>query len=283
VALALAKPLDLIDLYPEERGVLLELLGSLAPNDWDRETECPAWSVKGIALHLLGDDLSLLSRQRDGAPPGVVVTPTGGQWDELLGSLDEFNERWVESARFFRPALIIELLRITGEWSHRWYTEVDPERRGEAVGWVSPEPAPYWLLAAREYYERWIHQLQIRRAVGRPGLTDEPWVIPAVAVAMRGFPLALAALPAEGGTTLTISVDAGTRHSWTLVREESTWSLHDGEPADPTARLVVDLETAAQLFSRGLSRDDAAKRIRTEGDGELGPTVAAGIAAFFGR
>ena len=26
--------------------------------------------------------------------------------------------------------------------------------------------APYWAIAAREYLERWVHQLQIRRALG---------------------------------------------------------------------------------------------------------------------
>jgi len=48
-----------------ERAALAELLESLAPDDWARPTECPAYTVKGIATHVLGDDLSLLSRQRD--------------------------------------------------------------------------------------------------------------------------------------------------------------------------------------------------------------------------
>lgn len=277
-----AQPLDVVHLFPEERALLLELLSSLAPKDWDRETECPAWSVKGIALHLLGDDFSLLSRQRDEAPPGVVFDVSIGRWQGLMGGLDEFNERWVVAAEFLSATLLIELLRLTGEWTHRWYAEVDPERRGEPVLWVSPAPAPYWLLAAREYAERWIHQLQIRRAVDRPGLAEARFMIPAVASAMRGLPLALSALPADAGAALTVCIDAETRHSWTVVRTESAWSLHDGEPAAPTARLVVDLETAAALFSRGLSRGDARAGIRTEGDGELGTTVAAGIAAFYG-
>ena len=281
--LAPAGRLDVIDLYPEERGLLLELLSDLGPKDWDRETECPAWSVKGIALHLLGDDLSLLSRQRDEAPPGVVFDVTVGKWQGLMGGLDEFNERWVAAADFFSPTLLIDLLRMTGEWTHRWYAAVDPERRGEPVLWVSPAPAPYWLLREREYAERWIHQLQIRRAVDRPGLAEARFVVPAVGAAMRGLPLALSALRADVGAALTLSIEAETTHSWTVVRSESAWSLHDGEPVEPTARLVVDLETAASLFSRGLSREDARAGIRTEGDDELGSTLAAGIAAFFGR
>src|SRR4051812_34784821 len=67
---------DVLGLYPGEREELLNLLRGLDADEWEAPTECPAWSVKGIALHILGDDFSLLSRQRDEAPPGVVVDGT---------------------------------------------------------------------------------------------------------------------------------------------------------------------------------------------------------------
>jgi uncharacterized protein (TIGR03083 family) len=277
-----AKPIDVIDLLPDERELLLALLGSLDAADWHRDTECPAWSVQGIALHLLGDDLSLLSRQRDGAPPGVVIEHTGGGWADM-SALDSFNERWVESAGFFSPDLLIDLLRMTGEWTHRWYASVDPDRRGEPVPWASPDPAPYWFLAAREYAERWIHQLQIRRAVRRPGLADAHFTVPAVATVLRGFPLALAAFPAAPGASVTLRIGGRTPPAWTLLRDDHEWSLHEGEPAEPTVRLTMELEIAASLFSRGLERAAAEQRIRAEGDEDLGSALVAGIAAFFGR
>ena len=49
-----AAKLELLYLYPVERAALLDLLGQLKPDEWAAPTECPAWSVKGIALHLLG-------------------------------------------------------------------------------------------------------------------------------------------------------------------------------------------------------------------------------------
>src|SRR4051794_20209111 len=128
------QPLDLLPLYPLERAELLDLLHSLAPQQWEAPTECPAWTVKGIALHLLGDDLSLLSRQRDDEPPGVAVT-AGFNWDELMAELDGFNERWVEASSFLSPPLLIELLRLSGDWTHAFYSAVDPSRRGEPVPW----------------------------------------------------------------------------------------------------------------------------------------------------
>lgn len=274
--------LDLLPLYPVERGELLDLLDGLTPAEWAAPTECPAWMVKGIALHLLADDLSLLSRQRDDEPSGVSIAP-GATFDELFVALDRFNERWVAAASFFSPLVLIELLRLSGEWTHLFYGTVDGDRLGEAVPWIGPEPAPYWLLAAREYWERWIHQEQIRRAVDQPGLHDPRFVVPAVAVAVRGFPQGLAAFPAPDGTTVTLTITDADDAAWTVGCDGQTWTLYDGAPADPSVTLAVDLETAALLFSRGLTSAELTGRIRPEGDADLGAVMVAGLGAFFAR
>ena len=63
-----------LDGYQPERARLIELLGGLDDAQWAQPTECPVYSVKGIATHILGDDLSLLSRQRDQAAQGLVLS-----------------------------------------------------------------------------------------------------------------------------------------------------------------------------------------------------------------
>jgi len=276
-----ARRLDLLPLYPVERAELLDLLTGLEPAEWAAPTECPAWSVKGIALHLLADDLSLLSRQRDEEPPGVAIEP-GSSFDELFVALDRFNERWVEAASFFSTPLLVELLGLSGEWTERFYGSADPDRPAEVVAWIGPDPAPYWLVTAREYFERWIHQLQIRRAVGRPGLHDARFVLPAVAVAVRGFPQGLAALPAADATTVTISI-AEHDAAWTVRSDGQRWALFDGGPDEPTVTLPLDLDSAALLFSRALTSAELGERVQPKGDSDLGALIVAGLAAFFGR
>jgi uncharacterized protein (TIGR03083 family) len=278
-----AAQIDATGLLRDERADLLQLLTELSPEEWALPTECPAWTVKGIALHLLGDDLSLLSRQRDKEEPGVVVETTGPEWDGLMASLDRFNERWVEVASFFSPGLLLELLRMSGDWTYRWYTSVDPNELGETIHWMSPtEAQPYWLLAAREYLERWIHNLQIRRAVGRSGLTEERFVAPALATTFRGFPRGWAGVPAEEDATVAFTITDASA-AWTLQRRDGGWVLHEGAPAQPNALLGFTLESAAHLFSRGLPHTDIQRRIRVEGDTDLAQTFAGGLAAFFGR
>src|SRR3954454_23330074 len=106
---ALARPaaVDVLDLLAPERAELVTLLAGLAPADWDRPTECPAWTVRGVALHVLGDDLSLLARQRDAETPSLLTEFSLPTWDGAPENpLDRFNERWVHAASFLSPALL---------------------------------------------------------------------------------------------------------------------------------------------------------------------------------
>jgi len=83
-----------------EREALLQILSGLDGGEWNEATECPAWTVAGVALHVLGDDLSLLARQRDDAVQGLVLygaSHSGLSFRELL---DGFNEQWVTAATF---------------------------------------------------------------------------------------------------------------------------------------------------------------------------------------
>ena len=278
--LADAARLDYLKLFAEERSELLGLLESLESGDWAAQTECPAWSVKGIVLHLLGDDLSILSRQRDGEPSRVQIE-AGTDWDSFFVALDRHNEQWVEATSYFSVRLVLDLLRLSGEETHRWYSTVEPDRLGEPIPWVGPDPAPYWLLCAREYLERWIHHCQIRRAVGLRDWFDERWLDPAVAVAVRGFPAGLAALPAADAATVSIEMEHGP--TWTIRKEVKGWRLYDGSPDDPTISLTLDRPAAGLLFSRGLTKSEVIQRLRLRGDAQLSEMFAIGLSAFFGR
>ena len=60
------QPIIVIDLFPEILKELLDLLSGLSAEDWDRPTLCSSWSVKDVALHLLGVEVGNLSWRRDG-------------------------------------------------------------------------------------------------------------------------------------------------------------------------------------------------------------------------
>jgi uncharacterized protein (TIGR03083 family) len=229
--LPLAGRLDVADDLLAERGALLDLLRGLDSDGWERRTECPAWTVRGLALHILGDDFSLLSRQRDAATNGLLLYAESHPGLDIRGLLDGFNEQWVTAAGFFSTELVVELLRLTGEWTHRYYAEVDPDEPGEPVFFFAATgPSPVWQAAAREYVERWVHQHQIRRAVGAPDLSPQLHRACAATVA-RAVAAQLAPLVVPVGTTVVFAIDdVG---NWTMLRTDGGWNVHDGAAREP--------------------------------------------------
>jgi len=174
-----------LEVYRPERSTLTSLLEALGPDQWERSTECPAYSVKGVATHILGDDLSLLSRQRDRAENGLSLLIPEMSGSDLRTLLDTFNDRWVAAARFLSPNLLVELLGLTGEWTATYYESVEPLTDGESVGLFGArqdESSPFWQAIAREYLERWIHHSQIRRALGLSSLSDHWFLEPGIEV-----------------------------------------------------------------------------------------------------
>ena len=165
--------------YRPERAALLNLLRGLDADDWARATECPAYTVKGVATHVLGDDLSLLSRQRDGALDGLSQLAPELPGADFRTLLNTFNDRWVATASFLSTAMVTELLRLTGDWTATYYDSVDPGAPGEPVGIFGAKrgsSSPSWHAIAREYLERWVHHSQIRRALGLGSLADRQFL-----------------------------------------------------------------------------------------------------------
>ncbi len=116
-----------------------------------------------MALHLLDDDLSVLSRGRDGDASGALqwtrprrVRTVAGRKESALDRRGTNDER----------RSLIGLLRWAGLQLDEYYQTLDLDGEGH-VSWASDEPVPTWLDIAREFTERWVHQMQIREAIDR--------------------------------------------------------------------------------------------------------------------
>jgi uncharacterized protein (TIGR03083 family) len=264
-------------LFPPERASLLELLSSLSAEQWQASTVCPGWSVKDVALHLLGDDIGLLSRRRDGVTPAAASRESGG-FEELVALLDRHNQAWVEAARRISPRLLCELLALTGEATWRYLASLDPLALEARVSWVGPDPVPNWLDVAREYTERWTHQQQIRDAVGVPGLKEPAFMGPVLATFVHALPRAFAGEPAPVGTTVEVAVGGQGGGCWVLTRTPDGWRLAAGTAAEPVARVALDAETAWRLWTKGIGRAAAEAGVSISGDRALGRRVLEAVA-----
>ena len=260
-------PIDTLHLYPGLRSALLELLADLSTADWETPTVCPGWSVKDVALHLLGDDIGRLSWGRDGyVNPAFAAGLDIGTLPGLVAAIDRQNEVWVTAARRMSPGLLIELLALTGELTEAYFASLDLTALGMPVDWVGPQPAPIWLDVAREYTERWVHQQHIRDAVGRPGLKERRWLAPVLDAFARGLPRVLRNAPAPDGATLRLTITGDAGDEWVALRQNGDWVLGTAPGIEADALVELNEDVAWRLFTKGIAKEDARRTARIEGD-----------------
>ncbi|MFQ6030369.1 MAG: maleylpyruvate isomerase family mycothiol-dependent enzyme [Dehalococcoidia bacterium] len=253
-------------LFPELLSELLHILSELSPEEWQKPTGCPGWSVKDVAAHLLGVEAGILSGERDEFGEAWIVTDS---WDELVALLNQHNEAWVLATRRISPALLCDLLKSLGEQTCRYYASVNPEATGPVVDWAGPEPAPMWLHLAREYTERWHHQQQIREALGQTLLTQPHFFAPVLATFVFGMPRAYSDITAPVGTTVELSILGDSGGEWHLVRGEDSWRLSTVDTAATAAQLMIDQYDAWKLFTRSVPKSQVVPRVQVRGDTEL--------------
>ncbi len=257
------EPIIVTELFPEVLDSLLDLLSGLSTEDWNKPTACARWSVKDIAAHLLGGQLGILSRKRDGyAYSGSPIK----KWDELVTLINNLNDLWVKAASRLSPRVLCDLLKLSGEQVCAYFKSLDPYAIGGPVDWAGPEPVPVWLDLAREYTEWWHHQQQIRDAVGKPGLKEPRFFAPVLDAFVRALPHTYRNVDARDGTlvALTISGDSGGR--WLLRRKNSAWRLYADDAQKADAETIIDQEIAWRLFCKGTSKDEALAGATLAGD-----------------
>ena len=251
----------------------MQVLESLAEEQWASPTVCDGWSVHDVMLHVLGGDIGIISSRRDGyrepRPAGLDLS----NWETLVAFLNERNAVWVEVTRRTSPRLLCEFLRLTGEAIAQHFAQLDQFATGAIVNWASPEPAPVWLDTAREYTERWLHQQHVRDAVAQPGLIEPRWLAPVLATFAHALPRALQPVAAPEGATVQLVITGKAGGVWNAIRAGEAWELTDETPSAPDARVTLDQQTAWRLFTRGLSREAAAKHVQQEGAARLAERV----------
>lgn len=99
---------------------------------------------------------------------------------------------------------------------------------------------PGWLGLGRDFTERWVHQQQIREAVGKLGSHDR--FLPVVlSIFVWAFPHQYQPQAEEGAA---VNIDFGRDTRWHLIRGERGWELKDRLADSPAAAIITDMDTA---------------------------------------
>ena len=270
--LAPLPPLDTAPLFPDLHAELVALLRGLEPEDWERPTVAGAWRVRDVAAHLLDGALRKLAAHRDGhalSADGPVAT-----YDDVVALIQRLNAGGVAFGTRLSPRLLTDLLEVTGRWMSTFVASLDPDAPALfAVAWAGEAESDNRFDTAREYTERWHHQMQIRAALGdrgRPAVLLAPkYLGPLLETAVRVLPHAYRAVPAPEGTSVVLRLASGTPLAWTLAREGGRWRLYRGETARPAARVTAEPDVLWRLFFNALPASEAPQALAVDGSQEL--------------
>jgi uncharacterized protein (TIGR03083 family) len=263
------RPVLVAELFPEIIKHLLDLLKGFDQEDWNKPTVCPGWTVKDVALHLLGVEVGNLSSRRDRHSLGASIA----DWDDLVHFVNEWNEAWVQVSRRISAPLLIDLLELTGRQMCAYFLTLDLHAMGGSVSWAGPQSAPVWLDVAREYTERWHHQQHIRDAVGIQGLKQPKYFTPVLATFARALPHTFRNVNVSENTvvTLTIRGDSGGHRS--IRREDQKWVFYEGDSEQSDSEVILPEDIAWRIFSRGLNKTQVLENVTLKGDSSLGSKV----------
>jgi uncharacterized protein (TIGR03083 family) len=272
-------PIPTLHLFPQLETKLLDLLRSLSPDEWQRPTRAKLWTVKDITAHLLDGNIRTISMSRDkyfGEKAATLGTHTA-----LVAYLNQLNADWVKATKRLSPAVLIELLEITGVQYLEHLQSLDPF--GSAlfsVGWAGEAVSPNWFHVAREYTEKWHHQQQIREAVQRPGIETRELYHPVLNTFMQALPHTYRNVGALPGTEVKIVIVGEAGGAWCLTRVVDHWKMGNTYIEPPQAEISLDQEIAWKLFTKGLSSREAEKAVTITGDRALGEPVLSMLAVM---
>lgn len=264
-------PVPTLHLFPLLDEALLQLLQSLTTEEWQLPTIAKLWTVKDIASHLLDGNLRTISYYRD---HHVVAASNINSYSDLVNYLNALNMSWTNATQRLSPQLLIELLTTTGKQYIEELKKLPPfDTAIFPVAWAGQQQSANWFHIAREYTEKFIHQQQIRDAVGKPGILTKTLFYPFINTFMYALPYTYKNVAADTGTVVQIKILTDIGGDWFIKKTQEEWVLITNCNEPPATTVSIPPDVAWKLFSKGITPEAAYDSVHITGNQQWG-TVA---------
>lgn len=255
-------------MLPELDAMLIQLLRGLQPADWTLPTVAGKWCVKDVVAHLLDGNIRILSMLRDGYEGEKATIHS---YQSLLDFLNRLNADWVKAMKRVSPEMLVWLHTLTGPEYCRYYASLDPFGKAAfAVAWAGEQESRNWMHIAREYTEKFLHQQQIRHAMGNGELLVPTYYHPFLHIFMQALPHTYRNTKAPAGTSVKLVISGNAGGSWLVMSNGESWQFADpGTGNTPAAEVTIPQDIAWILFSKSIRADSVASRIDKQGPDHL--------------
>ncbi|MEU7600894.1 maleylpyruvate isomerase family mycothiol-dependent enzyme [Streptomyces sp. NPDC040724] len=255
------------DAWTHSIEAISELVLPLTEGEWNRATPCPGWSVRDVVSHIIGIECEQLGDPR---PIHTVAR-------DLRHVVDEFS-RYMEVQVDVRrhhtaPEMTSELEYTVIRRSRQLRNEKrDPDTmvRGPLGDQVTLEHA----LRLRAF-DVWIHEQDLRAALGVPGNWDSPGAYVARDLLLAGLPKVVAKRAgAPANSAVVIDVHGALEFMRTVRVDADGRGTVDKSPSlGPAVTLTLDWETYVRLAAGRVRAHVVADRVKVEGDAELAEAI----------
>ncbi|MFF2042906.1 maleylpyruvate isomerase family mycothiol-dependent enzyme [Kitasatospora sp. NPDC058170] len=256
------------DAWTQSIESIAGLVAPLPTDAWNRATECPGWSVRDVVSHVIAFESELL-----GDPRPIHSLPR-----DLRHVTDEFaryvelpvDKRRCHTAPEMTSELEYTIIRRSRALRNAKYTPTEPVR------WPAgphTRELPYHELLRNRVFDVWVHEQDLRRALGEPGNLDSPAALITRDVLLSALPKAVARQAgAPAGTALVVDVTGPVEFLRTVrVDASGRGTVDESISLAPDVQLTLDWETYVRLAC-GRGRPGP---VTVEGDQELAARVLA--------
>lgn len=159
---------------------LEDLLSSLTPEQWALPTCLPGWTVSDVVAHIIGTEAMLAGETMPTVTTDVSVLP------HVANDIAAFNEIWVESLRGTPPTDVLATFRETVARRAEMLKSMS-QADFDAPSWTPVGQATYGRFMQIRIYDTWMHEQDIRAAVGKPGHQNGPAAESSLAEVVRAL------------------------------------------------------------------------------------------------
>ncbi|HEU5150193.1 MAG TPA: maleylpyruvate isomerase family mycothiol-dependent enzyme [Iamia sp.] len=151
----------------EELAAIDALLADLDDAEWRTPTALPGWDVQANVAHIIGTESILAGRPTPPTDVDVAALP------HIRNDIGSVNEPWVLALAPLAPAEVREQLRAIVEERTAALAAMS-EEEWDAEGFTPAGMDTYGRFMRIRVFDCWMHEQDIRDAVGRPGHLDGP-------------------------------------------------------------------------------------------------------------
>ncbi|WKX71431.1 maleylpyruvate isomerase family mycothiol-dependent enzyme [Streptomyces sp. XD-27] len=262
-----------IDAWTHSIEAISALVTPLVEGEWNRATECPGWSVRDIVSHVIGLECEMLGDPR---PIHSLPRDLFHVKDELSRYMEvQVDVRRCHTAPEMTSELEYTIIRRSRQLRNE-KRQPDTVIRTVLGGQEMPLERALKLRA----FDVWVHEQDLRRALGQPGNLDSPGGHIARDVLLAGLPSVVGERAgAPAGSAVVVDVNGPLEFMRTVrVDAEGKTTVDGSVSLGPAVTLALDWETYLRLACGRVRPEAVAERVKIEGDQELARAILADFA-----